>query len=317
MGFLQRNILPALDLTMHKLPVLFIIFNRPDIARKVMEKIREYAPEQLFIVSDGPRLEKVGEFELVKKTRNTVERLIDWDVEVYKKYASHNLGCGYNVDGGISWFFQHVEMGVILEDDCVPAPSFFVFMERMLIKYSGFPEIMHVSGTRYDEEFVVDGSDYHFSKYGHIHGWGTWKRAWNDMDIQMSVFTEYKKQLQTHNYYGSASAKRFWLSKFQREFEKSVKTSWGYAWQLALHFNKGLAIIPRKNLVSNIGEDGTHSFSRQWHMFSQVDEHFVVTVEPEDVKINEDYDRYHFQHHFNRKSPFVKRVLGYVKRKFN
>ena len=38
-----------------KIPVVVIIFNRPDKAKKLYESLSNYKPDALFIISDGPR----------------------------------------------------------------------------------------------------------------------------------------------------------------------------------------------------------------------------------------------------------------------
>ncbi len=41
-----------------KLPILMMVFNRPDLTRKVFNEVRKYKPKKLFISCDGPRVKK-------------------------------------------------------------------------------------------------------------------------------------------------------------------------------------------------------------------------------------------------------------------
>ena len=112
-------------------PILFIIFNRPDTAEKVFNEIKKIKPKKLFVSADGPRENKPGEKEKCLATRKIIDQ-VDWECEVYKKYSDVNLGCKLGVSSGIDWFFKNVEQGIILEDDCLPAQSFFKFCEERM-----------------------------------------------------------------------------------------------------------------------------------------------------------------------------------------
>jgi len=149
-----------------KKPVLFLIFNRPDTTKQVFEAIREYQPKQLFIAADGPREEKHNEKELCEETRKIAQK-VDWDCEVKTLFRNENLGCRDAVSSAIDWFFENVEDGIILEDDCLPNQSFFKFCEEMLELYKNDTRIMHISGNNLLNN-VKSKTDYYFSKIEHI-----------------------------------------------------------------------------------------------------------------------------------------------------
>ena len=53
---------------------------------------------------------------------------VDWPCEVSTNYSDVNLGCGERVSSGLDWVFDSVERAIVLEDDCLPHPSFFPFL---------------------------------------------------------------------------------------------------------------------------------------------------------------------------------------------
>ena len=108
--------------------VLFLVFNRLDTTKQVFEAIRKAKPPRLYIAADGPRESKEGEAEKVKAVREYVMSNINWDCEVKTLFRDKNLGCKYAVSGAIDWFFENEEMGIILEDDCLPSQSFFLVL---------------------------------------------------------------------------------------------------------------------------------------------------------------------------------------------
>jgi hypothetical protein len=150
-------------------PILFVIFNRPEVTRRVFAKIREVKPKFLYIAADGPRPGKIDEDKECEATRNIIHQ-IDWDCEVSTLFQENNLGCREAVSSAISWFFDNVEAGIILEDDCLPARSFFFFCQELLQLYKDEECVMMISGDNLCPEGAESKYSYYFSRYGQI--WG-------------------------------------------------------------------------------------------------------------------------------------------------
>src|SRR5277367_265131 len=112
----------------YRIPILFLIFNRPGCTTDTFEAISKIKPKKLYVAADGPRPGKPGENALCEETREIVNK-IDWDCDVKTLFRESNLGCKNAVSSAITWFFENEEMGIILEDDCMPAQSFFPFCE--------------------------------------------------------------------------------------------------------------------------------------------------------------------------------------------
>ena len=177
-----------------KTPILFLIFNRLDTTRRVFEEIRKQKPRQLFVASDGPRVNKDGEREIVEKTRKLVLDNIDWECEVKTLFRGENLGCKIAVSSAIDWFFENIEEGIILEDDCLPAQSFFGYCEELLEKFREDGRISVISGDNFQFGWRNTSDSYYFSKNCHIWGWATWRRAWERYDVEMKTYPNFKKK---------------------------------------------------------------------------------------------------------------------------
>lgn len=239
-----------------KTPVLFLIFNRLEISKKVFEAIRQAKPPKLYIGSDGPRKERPDEEEIVNSVRDYILSGVDWECEIKTLFRKENLGCKYAVSEAISWFFEHEEQGIILEDDCLPSQSFFWFCEELLDKYKNDTRVFLISGYNKQTSWKPDLNDYFFSHFGGIWGWASWKRAWEKYDLEMTKLDEFKKR----NYFKYLFGEE--LGKIrQKQMENCPSTTWDFQWGFARHMNSGLACVPAKSLIKNIGfgEGATHT----------------------------------------------------------
>lgn len=238
-------------------PVLFLIFNRPDLTAKVFSKIRDARPAQLFIAADGPRESREDEAKICEETRAVVSN-IDWECEVHQLYRDENLGCKVAVSSAIDWFFEHVEEGIILEDDCLPNPSFFKFCGELLEKYREEPRVGTICGTNLSRGAAESHTSYSFSRFPMIWGWATWRRTWEHYQVNIDNWSELlpSSAMAGMNRY----AVRYWKQAFANVASGHTNT---WDTQLVfLHFRKAMvSVIPTVNLIENIGFDerGTHS----------------------------------------------------------
>lgn len=240
-------------------PVLFLTFNRLDTTQQVFEAIRRARPPRLYLASDGPRDSRPGEEEKVKSVREYVLGHIDWECEVKTLFREKNLGCKYAVSGAISWFFENEEMGIILEDDCLPSNSFFGFCEELLNLYKDDERIFIISGYNMQNRWTKWEGDYFFSYLGGIWGWASWRRAWKNFDPEMNDLHAFAKKNGFQNLLGEHPGRQRAKDLFS-VMQKKVD-SWAYPWAFARHKNSGMACVPSKSLIKNIGfgKEATHT----------------------------------------------------------
>lgn len=155
-----------------KTAVLFLVFNRPETTKTVFEAIRKAKPKRLYIAADGPRKHREGENEKVSSVRQIVT-YVDWPCDVKTLFRDENLGCKSAVSGAITWFFNHEEEGIILEDDCLPHPDFFPFCESLLKRYANDERIWVITGNNFQNGIQRGEASYYFSRYNHVWGWAS------------------------------------------------------------------------------------------------------------------------------------------------
>lgn len=286
-------------------PVLFLVFNRPSTTRRVFEAIRNAKPLKLYIAADGPRYHKKGEAEKCLEVRSIVLD-VDWECEVHTLFRDENLGCGEGVSSAITWFFEHEPEGIILEDDCLPSSDFFPYCSELLERYRDDKRVMGISGTNLVPDHVRnDNYSYSFSNHNNIWGWATWRRAWSLYDYEMSQYKKVIRKGYLNASFTSPYEADYFLWVFERTF-LIPSITWDYQWEFVRRINSGLTIMPKSNMISNLGfgEDATHTTdSGDPSSQLSLQELTFPLKHPEYVMVDANADRIAFiNHHTNLKS---------------
>ena len=253
-----------------KTPVLIIIFNRPIFVKNLINILRQVKPSKIYVVADGPRNFILEDKDNCIKAREEINK-IDWVCDIKRKYSDKNLGCGINPSEGISWALKDSEEVIILEDDCMPNIEFFRFCDNLLEKYKLNDQVMMVSGNNHTFNKYDFSHSYDFSHHTQTSGWATWRRAWSKYDISMSSWPEFRSFDWLESFTGSKKAAKFWLKIFDMCYNNELNSAWDYQWTYCCWVNNGINIIPKVNLVSNIGfsSQATHEKDPN-HLISQV-----------------------------------------------
>lgn len=247
--------------------VLFLIFNRPELTRRVFERIRQARPDRLFVAADGPRPGREGDAALCAEAR-TIVKQVDWPCLLHTLFRESNLGCCNAVSSAITWFFEHVEEGVILEDDCLPDPSFFSFCQGLLERYRHDERIMHIGGNTFVGRRKRFHASYYFSKYSHNWGWATWRRAWRQFDVTMQTWPAFRDKGGINVACPTLDERRYWTEWFDHVHSGKISSVWDAQWLYTCWSRQGLSILPSVNLVTNIGGGGeaTHTKEQAWYL---------------------------------------------------
>lgn len=286
-----------------KTPVAFLVYNRPEFVARTFNEIRKIKPPVLLVVTDGPNPNRPGDVEKCNAVREIIQKGIDWNCRAIMNYATVNLGCKRRVSSGLDWVFQEVEEAIILEDDCLPDPSFFLYCQELLEYYKDNPKIMHISGDNFQFGRKRGEASYYFSKYNHIWGWATWRRAWKFYDVNMKYYPEFKSQQKIQQITQNTVEQQYWMNIFETAYQGKVDT-WDYQWVFTIWANDGLAVLPNINLVSNIGfcSDALHTKVKTIEANLKA-ERMNNIIHPTEIVRNEEADQFSFNHIFLRK-PF-------------
>jgi hypothetical protein len=254
-------------------PVVLIAFNRPHLARRTLAAIREAAPQQLFLVADGPRSDRPDDAALCAATREVLDD-IDWPCDVRRKYSEVNLGVEGNVELGLDWVFGQVPEALVFEDDCAPDPTFFPYAEELLARYRDDERVWQVSGNRLGvPQRFFHGDSYVFTSWASVWGWATWADRWQrhragfPRDHVRRGTTDGSDPVRTRPAVPRPGA--LVTRGGERHFREAARSSdvvthgWDKHWWLTIMSEGGLTITPSGNLVENVGfgPDATHTVS--------------------------------------------------------
>jgi hypothetical protein len=242
--------------------VLLLVFNRPNTTRRVFEAIRAARPPRLYVAGDGPRDGYPDDARLCEETRKLATRA-DWPCELKTLFQDANLGCRGGPSGGINWFFEQEQEGIILEDDVLPLPTFFPYCEELLARYRQDPRVSMISGFNPIAGHLQPQESYLFIRYGHIWGWATWRRAWKNFDVEMKQWPSWRDagglRRLSPNY---RPFQGYWRDAFDKVYRGEID-AWDYQWQFTCWRASQLAVLPGVNLTQNIGfhPGATHTTS--------------------------------------------------------
>ena len=254
---------------MFKTPILLITFNRPEHTRRVLTEILKAEPQSLYVCQDGAREGNENDRIKCQEVRDVIDELTSVYAKknkffkLHKLYQTSNLGCGPGPAAGITWFFENVEQGIVMEDDCLPHPDFFGYCEELLERYKDNQQVQFINSTLYHNHWKCEGS-YGFSHYMVTGAWAAWRSTWQGFDLNLHSLNAKAFRLQVYRLTLSRTEADWWyamVKDIQRDTEK--KSYWDFQMQIHLFLHNALTIHPKVNLISNIGFDaeGTHTLA--------------------------------------------------------
>ena len=277
-------------------PILFIVFNRPDTTAIVFQKIREIKPRKLFLAADGPRPSREGEKERCDAVRKIITEGVDWDCDVQLKFSDINLGCGRAESSAMLWFFESVGEGIVIEDDTLPDTSFFYFCKELLAYYRNDETVRMIGGNNFQGGKKRGDGSYYFSNLTHSWGYASWWRAWKDYDFQLKTFDDFKIKQIIEKKFSKADERRYWL-KIYYNMLAGVYDTWDFQFLFKMWEKDAVCIIPNENLVTNIGfgNNATHTTDKNDPAANRPLGHINKIIHPVKKVVSQEGDRHFFK----------------------
>ncbi len=298
-----------------RLPVLITAFKRVDTTRQVFEALRKVHPPRLYFACDGWRNEQ----EKAKCLEvRALASLVDWPCDLKTRFSPVNRGSKFGMAESLTWFFENEQEGIILEDDIVPAASFFPFCEELLERYRNDERVWAIIGNNLMTEWESRNKDsYWFSAhgYGAYWGWASWRRSWQQFDLGMTKWpTVRDSKVLNEGYYLNSGEREEGNNIFESCWNERIPTAWDYQFDFAKVIARGANIIPSVNLCRNIGfvGEGTHTVHKN-DVRNKEELHEVPfpLIHPDTHLIDAERDALYFERYI--RPSFVRRLKNLIK----
>ena len=279
---------------MQNTPVLLVTFNRPEYVRRVLSVLRLEQSKELYIFQDGPRKDVSADVVNCSQVRSVIRELVDWDCTLHTFFSESNYGCGPGPAAAISWFFDHVEQGIIIEDDVVPHPDFFQYASELLEKYKDDSSVRAIGSMNVDRQRWGDGSYYFSMMNRNLCAWAAWKRAWNSFDIEMKGISRHRLSQALRKYGCGILEREYWCDRLDEVHKDGCDgKSWDMQFFMSIWINHGKGIIPNVNLSSNIGTVGeaTHAMTAGNIIDNVPTAPILPLTHPSDTMVHHEADR--------------------------
>lgn len=299
-----------------KAPILYLVFNRPDLTAKTFKQIQKYKPKKLYISSDGPRQDNDTDLKKIEEVRYIVGS-VDWKCEVKTLFRKKNLGCKKAVSEAILWFFKNEEQGIILEDDCLPHKDFFIFCETMLKRYRYDRRVFMITGHNVQNRIKRGEASYYFSNYPACWGWASWRRSLKYYDVNMLCWKKWKTSSNWKEKFSDHLEKKYWENIFNLVHLNKIDT-WDYQLTACCWRQDGLTIVPNVNFISNIGfgKNATHTHDVKNPNFNNPVYSIGKISHPSRIIINREADIHTFYNHYliqNKNQKFHYKLFNLLK----
>lgn len=230
-------------------------YSRPDKFIQVVSALKTQSVDHVIVFIDGPKDDTVaGRVEECK----AIARGIDWaTVDCF--FKDKNEGPDGFI-GNLEAVFRSYDSAIILEEDCVPMPSFYSVMKKALHHYRKDKRVFSIGGYQHIAESFFEAYPYTFVSTSRFSTWGCalWRDRWNMISPFLYGNRDGLKDIGIPDDVGDDFVSSIRLAK------SGARRAWeALSWDtkiavLALYFNKAHLILT-KGLIRNIGVDaGIH-----------------------------------------------------------
>lgn len=293
-------------------PIAIIVFNRPDLTQRMIERLSNLRLDKLYVIMDGPRKDNQKDLKAREEILKILE-CITFANKVIYNVSEVNLGCKTRVISGLDWLFDKEEMAIILEDDCLPSLSFFEFCENNLKLYENDLRVGIISGTNFYPEIFLDNT-YFFSKYANIWGWASWRRTWKNYDEQLLLWNDKKFKIDFKSKCASTNEYKYWNAVFTQTKLGQIDT-WDYQLWLSIWAQNQISVVPCVNLIDNLGfqhPEATHTSGRHPAEDAKANEITFPLVSPNNFIPNSTYDLF-IRNLLYKYPSFAMRILNKIR----
>jgi hypothetical protein len=287
-------------------PILVIGYARPELLGQTLAVVKANASVPVFINIDHPK--KPAHAPRVEETAAVAEQFSrEYQHGCVVRKLPVNHGSVRAIPSSVSWVLEQHDTVIVLEDDCLPHPTFFPFCNELLERYRDDGRVFMISGNNFlpAEMQRKWPASYHFSRYTNTWGWATWKRAWKYFDATLSRVDCPEYELIKNGAFYHGTMDLFWSQRTKLQKADPHDSCWDARWLFNTSMQHGISIVPRVNLIRNIGfgPHASHTTRNYGYFIKPRQRMPMPLVHPTIMSTWYDADRWWFDHLIS-KSPW-------------
>ena len=296
---------------MFEIPIVVFCYKRLNKTKLLLDIIKTIEPKKVYLIHDGPKnlddIENYNVLKLIKEINLNDKKIITSKV---------NLGLKKRIVSGLNQVFENENKAIILEDDCLPDKSFFYFCEKILNIYEKDKTLAGVTGNNFQKDNYIN-DQFYFSKFSHIWGWATWKHVWDDFDLKINFWNDYKYSDDWKTIHKNKYERNYWTKIYDKIVNSNIE-SWAYSNQLCNWYFKRLTVTPKFNLVKNIGFDNfsTNTKNSEKNLIKETQSLQLDKIKKKEIIVSEKLDEYVFKNIYLSKTDRIKFLIDNLKRRF-
>ena len=191
--------------------------------------------------------------EEIEDVARTIEKAIayrqQWGIDIRVATQSENVGCAVSMIQSLDKIFLFEKQIVVLEDDCIPTPDFFHFIDESFREMESNAQIGIACGTQF-APLGITQDRWLLSRYPFNWGWGITKSQWALLSSRMVK----RDKLKHFDNLISQEEATYWNAGARRALDGYTDV-WDTLLVREMIRHKLLSILPGKNLVRNVGND--------------------------------------------------------------
>ncbi len=292
-------------------PLLLLLYKKPETTIQVVNALKKVKPKLIYIsINIPPKNKNKNDINKHNRVLKLINK-IDWQCDLKIKKSKKHLNAYNSYKNAVKWFFKNEKEGIVLEDDTVPNKSFFIFCSKLLKRYRNNKKIAMICGTQFNSG-IIKKESYLFSYFPMMWGYATWRRTINDHDDKMKNWPRIKKNFFSE-FTNNKMFVKYWTKIFNDGYNKKF-LAYDFQMMYSNLKNKKLSIIPKKNLVKNIGfvDEATHTKTKQW--YSEMETYKLGNIKhPKIITPDPNYDNwinvnvFQIKHYY-----FIKKIKKYM-----
>lgn len=270
-------------------PICIFVYNRPEHTAKMIKGLIAntlFEQSMVYVFVDGPKDNATSEdLNKITEVKNNLNKLSRYK-NVNYIFSKINKGLTKSITEGITDIIDRYNKVIVIEDDIELSPFFLQYMNEALSIYEDEEKVMHIGGYMVPNKYKLPST--FFLGTPTIWGWGTWKRAWDKIEIDARTLLSSLEKKYGPDFAFELDVKGTYnYSKQLKDIASGKLDTWDIQWAASIYLNEGLCLHPNVSLTRNNGFDGSGVHCHPSKIYEKQKIASVINVTKVRTEVNE------------------------------